>query len=249
MRDSNLKIDIRRKKILDILFKNGKVYIAELENELAVSAVTLRNDLSVLEKEGKLERISGGATLPQNVLSGVKIPHYRKKTVIASAAAEFIKSGDTLFVNSGSTALLAATLLCEKQNLNVVTNSLDAARIMGAQPSIRVILLGGEINSQYGFTHGGDAQEQLNRFSADWAILSVDGISADGEITTYHAEEAIIDRIMMERAKRVLIVADSSKIGKIGFSFVESCSDKTQIITNASGKKATLDPKINIKYI
>jgi DeoR/GlpR family transcriptional regulator of sugar metabolism len=72
----------------------------------------------------------------------------------------------------------------------------------------------------------------LNRFGADWAILSVDGISVMGEISTCHAEEAILDRIMIERAKQVLIVADETKIGRTGFSFVGRCDEKTKILTN-----------------
>ena len=98
--------------------------------------------------------------------------------------------------------------------------------------NFRVILLGGLTNAQYGFTYGSDAQEHLHRFSADWAILSVDGVSEQGEISTCHAEEAIIDRLMIARAKKVLIVADETKIGRTGFSYVCQRDDKIQVLTN-----------------
>ena len=106
------------------------------------------------------------------------------------------------------------------------------ATLLGSVPSFRVILLGGAINSQYGFTYGADTQELLNRYGADWAILSVDGISDGGEISTCHAEEAIIDRIMITRAKSVLVLADDTKIGRTGFSFVCSRNEKIKILTN-----------------
>ena len=119
-----------------------------------------------------------------------------------------------------------------KKNLNIVTNSLSVATELGNISSFRVILLGGVINAQYGFTYGADTQDHLDRFYADWAILSVDGVNPEGYISTCHAEEAIIDRVMIKRAKQVLVVADSTKIGRTGFSFVEHTNDKIRILTN-----------------
>ena len=103
-----------------------------------------------------------------------------------------------------------------------------------------VVLVGGEINARYGFTHGGDAQEQLQRYQADWAILSVDGISAEGGITTYHAEEAVIDRMMMRSAKNIMIVADRSKIGRTGFTRVREQLSGINLVTDG-GDQAALD--------
>lgn len=228
------KINIRRNKILDILHKEKKVYIAELSQELGASLVTIRNDLDTLANEGKLIRMAGGAVLP----SGGKdfprstIENYEQKQEIAANAAQLIQDGDTLFINSGTTTLLVAEALKARKNLSVVTNSLSVATALGGVPTFRVILLGGTINPQYNFTYGADTQEYLNRFGADWAILSVDGVSADGDISTCHAEEAILDRIMIARAKKVLIVADSTKIGRTGFSYVSRCDEKIKILTN-----------------
>ena len=146
--------------------------------------------------------------------------------------ADFIQDGNTLFINSGTTTLLVAEALKTKKNLSIVTNSLPIATLLGKVPTFRVILLGGTFNTQYAFTYGTDTQEQLNRYGADWAILSVDGVSPDGDISTCHAEEAIIDRLMITRAKKVLIVADTTKIGRTGFSYVSRCDNKIKILTN-----------------
>ncbi|MBQ8291366.1 MAG: DeoR/GlpR transcriptional regulator [Clostridia bacterium] len=227
------KIGVRRNKILDILYKEQKVYIADLSQRLNASLVTIRNDLDVLANEGKLIRMAGGAVLPGgNDTLPSSIQYYEQKREIARSAAQLIQDGDTLFINSGTTTLLFAEELKNKNNLSVVTNSLSVATTLGAIPSFRVILLGGAINSRSNFTYGADTQEHLNRFGADWAILSVDGVSADGEISTCHAEEAIIDRIMIARSKKVLIVADQTKIGRTGFSFVCRRDDKIKILTN-----------------
>lgn len=228
------KIRHRRNAILNILHKDKKVYIAELSKTLGASLVTIRSDLDALAEEGLLIRMAGGAILPNPELtpSHHATNNYEQKREIAINAAKLIQDGDKLFINSGTTTLLVAEELKNKKNLSIVTNSLSVATKLGSVPSFRVILLGGSINSQYEFTYGADTQDYLNRFGADWAILSVDGISVTGEISTCHAEEAILDRIMIERANRVLIVADETKIGRTGFSFVGRCDEKIKIITN-----------------
>ncbi|MBQ8308724.1 MAG: DeoR/GlpR transcriptional regulator [Clostridia bacterium] len=230
--NGRLKINLRRNKILDILHKEKKVYIAELSQTLGASLVTIRSDLDALERDGKLVRMAGGAVLPSggNHSPRHSIANYEQKREIAETVAQTIQDGDTLFINSGTTTLLVADALKNKKNLSVVTNSLSVASALGS--SFRVILLGGLINAQYNFTYGADTQEYLNRFSADWAILSVDGVSDQGEISTCHAEEAIVDRLMITRAKKVLIVADETKIGRTGFSYVCHCDDKIKILTN-----------------
>ncbi len=227
------KIDVRRNKIMEILRKDKKVYIARLSELLGSSLVTIRSDLDALANEGKLVRMAGGAIL--QTAENEQLPPIENKETkqeIANDVAELIKDGDTLFINSGTTTLLVAEALKTHKNLSVVTNSVLVANTLGRVPSFRVILLGGAINSQYNFTYGADTQEHLNRFGADWAILSVDGVSPEGEISTCHAEEAIIDRIMIARAKKVLIVADATKIGRTGFSFISRCDEKIKILTN-----------------
>ncbi len=228
------KISIRRNKILEILHKEKKVYIAELSQLFGASLVTIRSDLDAMANEGLLVRMAGGAILPNDVAtaSRANIENFEQKQEIALNAAQLIKDGDTLFINSGTTTLLVAEALKTKSNLSIVTNSLSVATTLGSAPTFRVILLGGTINPQYNFTYGADTQEYLNRFGADWAILSVDGISEDGDISTCHAEEAILDRIMIARAKKVLVVADANKIGRTGFSYVSRCDEKIKILTN-----------------
>lgn len=233
-KNGRTKINIRRNKILEILHKEKKVYIADLSQLLGASLVTIRSDLDVLAEQGQLIRMAGGAVLPNEETNPTFSPinNREAKQEIATAVADFIQDGSTLFINSGTTTLLVAESLKTKKNLSIVTNSVPIATLLGKVPTFRIILLGGTINTQYAFTYGTDTQEQLNRYGADWAILSVDGVSPDGDISTCHAEEAIIDRLMITRAKKVLIVADSTKIGRTGFSYVSRCDNKIKILTN-----------------
>lgn len=235
--DSNMKIDIRRKKILELLRTNGRISVNRLSQLLEVTQVTIRNDLTCLEQEGRLIRVQGGASLlPESVLSTPeeeKIANSAQKQAIGTTVAAMVRDGDTLFINSGTTNECIAAALGVRKNLNIVTNSLKVATILGAMPSFRVLLMGGEINARFGFTYGGDAQEQLSKYQADWAILSVDGVSARCGVTTHHAEEAAIDRMMVASANRPIIAADSSKLGRAGFSRVCECSRGLVLVTDA----------------
>ena len=248
MAGGKLKIENRRNKILEQLNRAGKVSVMELSAMLDVTPVTIRNDLTELEQEGCLLRVQGGA---------VQVPvmgEYRsygghlsqdanaeQKEAIAKAVARMVRDGDTLFINSGTTSEHIAAALRGRKNLNIVTNALKVALELGSVPTFRVLLAGGEINAQYGFTHGGDAQVQLGNYQADWCILSVDGVSAKGGITTHHAEEAIIDRVMSAGAKRTLVAADGTKIGRAGFSRVSNCGPDTILLTDSGADDVALD--------
>lgn len=227
----------RRQKILDALHQTGKVSVAAISRELGTTPVTIRSDLTALEEEGLLLRVQGGAVLPprsKNALVSTVATQVDEKRAIAAAMAQMIRDGDTLFINSGTTTEQVASALELRSNLNIVTNSLAVATILGEIPTFRVILVGGEINAQYGFTHGGDALAQLEKYKADWAILSVDGISISCGLTTHHAEEAMIDRIMIANARSTWIVADHTKIGKAGFARVCDNLSGIGVITNST---------------
>lgn len=231
-----LKLEARRKTILDTLQQTGKVSVAELSKQLDTTPITIRSDLNALAQDGLLIRVQGGAVSGPNAKSAanVQTANYMEKKAIAETVAELIQDGDTLFINSGTTMEQVASALEVRANLNIVTNSLSVATILGEIPSFRVILLGGEINSQYGFTHGGDALAQLEKYIANWAILSVDGVNVSCGLTTCHAEEAIIDRAMISNARKTLVAADHTKIGKAGFARVCDKLDNIHIVTNST---------------
>ena len=241
MAEGKLKIDIRRKKILEILKRDGKVFVSELCKTLGVTPVTIRTDLDTLESDGYVERISGGAVyLGDGASLRTDIPKLHEKEEIAEKVVAMIKDGDTVFINSGTTTEVVASALMVRHGLNIVTNSLAAAAALRGASSFRIIMLGGELNAQYGFTYGADAEEKLGSIHADWAILSVDGVSADSGITTYHAEEAAINRIMIERSERALITADYTKIGRTGFMKICDTRADIAIVTNTDSDTAEL---------
>lgn len=220
----------RQEQILQLLEKQERVTVTQLSALLGTTEVTIRSDLSQLEQAGKLMRVHGGA-VGKPAQQDAKTVNLSAKESIAAAVAEQIRDGDTLFINSGTTSVCVARALKEKRNLNIVTNAIDVAMELADVPTFRVLLLGGEINARYGFTYGGDAQEQLRRYQANWAILSVDGVSPQWGITTYHAEEAILDKMMIAGAHGTFITADSSKLGRAGFTRIGGCDPALTLVT------------------
>lgn len=232
-----LKIDARRKNILELLRRDGQVRVSQLSDKLGMTPATIRSDLDALELDGYLERTQGGAIQTIKNYYNLdfqrrKQEHMDKKRAIAAAAADMVHDGNTLFLNSGTTTYFTAVELKKRKNLNIVTNSISVAIELGDIPTFRILLLGGEINAQYSFTYGDTAKEQLSRFRADYAILSIDGVCPRTGLTTYHAEESIIDQIMMEQAKQTLIVADSTKLGHESFSHVSGLNSSVCLITD-----------------
>ena len=192
MPGQKLKIDTRRSRIIEILNRDGQVKVSKLSEELNATPVTIRSDLDALERDGYLERIQGGAV--QTAVNYYNREFIQRKRLganvkkrIAAAAAELIHDGDTILLNSGTTVYFTAVEWKRHKNLRIVTNSLTAAIELGSVPSFHVILLGGEINSRDSFTYGNDVLEQLKRYRANYAILSIDGVCAETGISTLHA--------------------------------------------------------------
>lgn len=240
------KVRERQNQILEKLTREGSVRVTQLSQELDATVVTIRHDLDALEQQGLLMRVQGGAVLPD---PGVQTPDFfhrrqlnrEKKLLIAAKAAEFVHDGDTLFINAGSTTHYFAQQLKHHKNLSIVTNSLHVAEELGQVPTFRVILLGGNINTQFAFTSGDDTISQLSRYRADHAVLSVDGICMDGRITTYHSNEAAVSRLMMERSGSTIVTADYSKIGKEGFTYISDVQQMNTLITDVQADSRVIE--------
>lgn len=236
-RIGELDVDQRREKILELVSIRNKVKVSELSRIFGTSEVTIRNDLSELEAAGLLERVHGGAVSTYRTYYNMtfndrmKTNADEKRRIAASVAAQ-VTDGDTLLMSSGTTTLYLARELKNARNVTVVTNSLAIAQEMGLLRDILVIMLGGNLNAQYLFTYGDDTLNQLRQYKADRLFLSVDGVSPEDGITTYHHLEAEVNRQMIARAKRTIIVADHTKIGRTGFAHIGSVDSIDCLVTS-----------------
>ena len=243
--DHELKIDFRRQRILELLAQEGQVKVIQLSELFHTTPVTIRSDLAALEKDGYLKRVTGGAVQTVRnfyTMDAQQRKNYNSeaKAAVAKAAAELIDDGDTLLINSGTTTLLIAAELKKRNSLNIVTNSMAVAVELASCPTFRVLLLGGEVNAQYSFSYGNTALEKLSRYKADKAILSIDGIHSQAGITTYHAEESPICRMMMERSHETIVAADFSKFGFESFSNIADIQSADYYVTNKTADPGTV---------
>jgi len=219
----------RRDKILEILGKENRVNVSELAAIFNIGEATIRRDLDDLEERGFLRRTHGGAILAENISFETSIKERESwnreaKIRIATFVSQLVKSGETLMIDGGTTTLEVARLLRTKRNLVVITNAPIIAEEMVGYESSTIILTGGELNEKTLVLVGPIAEQTIHQFRADRAILGMSSIVPEDGFFTANIYEATIKRTFMECAKEVIIVMDSSKIGKISTSFISNLS-------------------------
>ena len=238
--------DKRRDFIMAKILERGKVTVSELSAECGVSEVSVRKDLETLEAEGHLKRVHGGAVALNKLYVNMDLGERYKtnsqaKRKLAELAAEFIEDNDTVFMNAGTTLTYVLRAMRGKKNVSIVTNSIQNATEAASHASFNVILLGGDVDTKYQFTHGSDAEKQLKNYHATKCILSVDGVSAKSGLTLYYANEASLAREMIRSASSVIVVADETKLGKEVFAKITGAENMDVLITNKTGKVGVLD--------
>ncbi|MCZ8510937.1 DeoR/GlpR family DNA-binding transcription regulator [Paenibacillus filicis] len=212
----------RKNVILDRLQAYGKVNAAELAKLIDVSMETIRRDLDMLEKEGLLRRVHGGAVKINFQLG--EPPFYQRKQVsleakkkVAQKAAQLVRDGDTIVMGGGTTILEMAQALRGVNKVTLLTNSVPTAHTLMDSLNQglfhgKVILLGGELNEEQYSASGTVCEKMLDLFCVNKAFISPGGISLSG-VMEYTLEESSISAKMIQVAKEKIILADHSKIG------------------------------------
>ncbi len=211
----------RHQRIRALLATFGRVSAEHIAAELAVSRETVRRDLLDLELSGVLKRVRGGAVsaeaAPEPPIAIRAKARVREKRAIVRAAALRVAPGQTIFLDAGSTTSLLAEALAGHSGLSVITNSFDIALKLGSDESRArgndALLLGGHILAGMSATCGAATIAEIHRFHADLALLSPVGFDARYGATSFDQSEADIARAMAENARRVVIMADHTKIG------------------------------------
>lgn len=235
----SLSSEKRHEEIIELIQLNGKVKVADLSRRYNISEVSIRKDLEVLEAQGHLTRIHGGAVGMNKLYVNMDLTERFKtnaaaKRAVAELAATLIDDNDTIMMNAGTTLAYVLRALRGKKNISIVTNSVQNATEAALFPSFNVILLGGELDSKYQFTYGQDAVRQLENYHATKCILSVDGVSAESGLTLYYSNEAELARKMIECSDKSIVVADSTKLGKNVFARITDASKTDVLVTNKS---------------
>lgn len=242
----SISTEERREEIISIIQENGKVKVSELSERYGISEVSIRKDLELLEAEGHLSRVHGGAVGLNKLYVNMDLnERYRTNSIakkkLAELATRFIEDNDTIMMNAGTTLTYVLRAIRNKKNITIVTNSVQNATEAALYSDFNVILLGGEVDSKYQFTYGEDAISQLENYHANKCILSVDGISSTAGLTLYYSNEAALVKKMIESSGSVIITADSSKVGKNVFARITDASKTDILITTHTENKSELD--------
>ena len=221
-----------------------RVVISELCRQFNTSPVTIRKDLDYLEKEGLLTRVHGGAILNQLAMSELSIAekeriHLKEKERIARFAVSLISPEDIVILDSGFTAVHIARKLKALSGVKVITGGLNVANEI-ADSDNELVMIGGVFSKDTFAFSGSFAEDVIRNTVADKLFLGVDGIDLQKGLTAFNYEEARLNRLMMQAASEVILIADSSKFGKKAMGYIGGLNEVQRIIT---------DKKISSEYI
>jgi DeoR/GlpR family transcriptional regulator of sugar metabolism len=231
--------------VLRRLTTHGEVGFTELAEEFGVSEMTIRRDLETMEADGLARRVRGGAI---SVVSRSYEPPLAvratmasaAKTAIGTAAARLVNDGDTIIIDVGTTTLELAKALHGRRGLTVVTASLPIAAELGIDPDIRVLMTGGQVRSGELSLSGGMAEDAFTAMNCDLAFIGVAGICAAPGLTEYNPDDARVKRAAISAARRTIVLADSSKLGRVAFSTVAPLTLVDVLVTDAPADHPTV---------
>jgi len=234
----------RLSAILDRLGERGSVEVLDLVEALGVSGATVRRDLHSLSRSQLLIRTHGGAVangigdeMPARVKAARRQPEKKR---IGRAAAELIEDGAVVGMTGGTTALEVARALGDRRGITVVTNAINIASELVDHAGLRLVVIGGIVRPSYELV-GPAAEAMLSNYHLDIAFIGVDGLTPEEGCTTYDEMEAQTDLAFLRRARRSVVIADSSKIGKVTFARISLLSGVSDVITDRGADPEQLD--------
>jgi len=220
--------------------RDGRVDVADLGKAFGVTTETIRRDLKVLQEMGLVRRVHGGA-IPADGLYVVPNVAQRAGTMteakraIARAALEELPAEGAILIDAGTTAVQLAELLPGDRELTVVTNTLPIAQAVVEKPRVTVHLLGGRVRPQTLASVGEWALHALSEVTLDVAFMGTQGLSVARGLTTPDASEAAVKRAMVSAARRVVVLADHTKLESEYFSIVAPLSAVHLVVTDSAG--------------
>lgn len=236
--DAGLLVGERHRRIRELVGQRDKITVAELARMFGISQVTARNDLNALAEIGAVVRTRGGALaqsddadLPLVVKQTLRRP---EKMRIAQEAVKLIGEGQTIMLDSGTTTAEIAKQIrgLKLQSINVITNALNIAVLLAGAPHVNLVMLGGVLRPSSYSLGGPQAESALQGLHADILFLGFDGLDPDIGLMTPHLLEARLNARMLEIARTVVAVGDSSKIARRSLSVIAKIGQIDQIITD-----------------
>lgn len=245
--ESGPLMEERRRQIRELIVEKGSVTTEELSTRFRTSLVTVRGDLKVLAEAGALVRTHGGAIALRDTeelpIDVKRTLHLAEKVRIASAAAEMIRDGETILLDSGTTTGEIAKQIrtLPVQSLTVITNALNVAVTLSQSPHVRLVMLGGVLRPHSYSLSGPLAESALESLQADRLFIGVDSLDPEVGLMTPHLFEAQLNAKMIRSAREVVAVADSSKLARRNLSVIAKVEQIDKLITDRAANPETVD--------
>lgn len=232
----------RAELIMQQLQLQSTVKVGELSKLLNVSVDTIRRDLKAMEQEGLIRYVHGGACLPESMtpfmnFTGREIVNSNLKRESSRKALSFVKEGDVIALNSGTTnTVLSQELITLNKKFTVVTNNYAAINVLMQSNYIQLVAVGGEIDSLERSTYGTTCEREFGQYYPDIAFLSINAVNYDDGFTDFRFNEIGVIQLLAKTAKRVIAVMDSSKL--------EKCSKK-KVLSNEEVDTVIMDGNVS----
>jgi DeoR/GlpR family transcriptional regulator of sugar metabolism len=224
----------RQRKIIDLVEREGRVVATQLQDVLSVSGYTIRRDLDELAEAGRLRRVHGGA-LPRSTVPRTyearSVEALAGKIATARAAAQLLEPDQVAIIDGGSTALQLVEAIPAEHTGTVITHSPPVAAALGARAGIEVVVVGGALDRRAMVTLGAQTLDAFSRITADICFLGLWSVHAEHGISNGYYEEAEVERVMVERADRVVGLASREKLGTVAPFTVGPATKLTHLAT------------------
>jgi DeoR/GlpR family transcriptional regulator of sugar metabolism len=236
---------LRHGMIIELVQEKGEVSVAELSASIGVSSMTIRRDLETLESEGALQRVHGGAIIDasRSYILPYSVRTQRNKDAkerIGAAAATLLQDREAVILDAGTTTLEVARALRGRRNLTVVTLSLQVANLLVKNRGIRLIMTGGTVVPGEQSMVGDFAENAFSNVRCDTFVMGVGGICLESGCTDFSLDDARVKRAALARAQRCIVVADSSKLGKVCFAQICPLGRLDVLVTDSGVSEESL---------
>jgi len=232
----------RQKQILSLLSQQGRLSVAEIVTQFAISEATARRDLETLAAQGKAQRVHGGVIAaeqapPEQPILERENEQTDEKIRIGRAAAGLVGNNETVFLGSGTTVLEIARNLRDHKNLTVITNSLPVLNTLAGIKEITVVSLGGMLrDSELSFI-GHITEQSLVEVRADKVFMGTRGVSLEHGLTNDYLQETLTDRAILKSGREVIIVADHTKVNRVSTVLLAPLSSMHTFVTDSKADK------------
>ncbi|GLS85934.1 DeoR family transcriptional regulator [Cypionkella aquatica] len=231
-----MALSFRQSEIVEIARADGRVVVEDLAQRFDVTLQTIRRDLTELADSGLLDRVHGGA-VPRIGVSNLgyeerRNMHEAAKAAIAKACAAAIPDNCSIIINLGTTTEAVARELLHHSNITVITNNMNVANILVANPSCEIMVAGGAFRRSDGGLVGELTTQFFEQFKVDYAIIGASALDADGDLLDYDLAEVRVSKAIIRQARSTYLVCDHSKLARAAPARLASLSEVSTVFTD-----------------